>query len=330
MAERTVIEQLNDAVEALLAGAEPVPGSGGEELDALVGVASALRGLPDEEFRSRLKEELMRPMADTSEETAEISAPGVPPGFHAITPYLSVRAASRLVEFVKEAFGATELLRTTGSKGGLHAEVRIGDSRVMIGGDAPGPHVESPCSLHLYVPDADAVYWRALDAGATSLEEPVDQPYGDREAGVRDPSGNPWWIATHKAGPSFHPEGFHSVTPYLHVRGAGEVIDFMVRALGAVELSRTQSPDGVIRHATVRIADSIIEMGEAQGEFQPLPSAFYCYVPDVDAAHRRAVSAGADSIAAPSDQAFGDRLATVKDPFGNSWYLAAPIKDTTL
>ena len=101
---------------------------------------------------------------------------------------------------MKQAFGGVEVFRTTGSAGGLHAEVTIGDSKLMIGGYESVEEI--PTALHLYVPDADAVYQRALEAGATSLEEPVDQFYGDREAGVKDPTGNVWWIATHKLGPA--------------------------------------------------------------------------------------------------------------------------------
>ncbi len=106
-------------------------------------------------------------------------------GYQTITPYLTVRRAEELVEFVKTAFGGVEVFRTTGSAGGLHAEVTIGDSKLMIGGYDTVE--EMPTALHLYVPDADAVYHRAIEAGATSIEEPVDQFYGDREAGIKDP-----------------------------------------------------------------------------------------------------------------------------------------------
>jgi PhnB protein len=119
-------------------------------------------------------------------------------GFHTITPYLMVQEADHLVEFVKQAFGATELLRGTGSAGGLHSEVRIGDSMVMIGGGGAWRGEPMPAAIYLYMDEVDPVYKRALQAGATSIMEPVDQPYGDRLAGVKDPFGNVWYIATHK------------------------------------------------------------------------------------------------------------------------------------
>ena len=81
---------------------------------------------------------------------------------------------------MKQAFGATELMRTTGSAGGIHAEVRIGDSVVMIGGGGAWSGEAMPAAIYLYMDDVDAVYKRALQAGATSITEPEDQPYGDR------------------------------------------------------------------------------------------------------------------------------------------------------
>ncbi len=115
-------------------------------------------------------------------------------GFHTVTPYLMVEEPTKLIDFVKQVFGATELMRGTGSAGGLHAEVRIGDSMVMIGGASTGV---MPAAIYLYIDNVDAAYKRALAAGATSLSEPEDQPYGDRNAGVKDAFGNIWYIATH-------------------------------------------------------------------------------------------------------------------------------------
>lgn len=122
----------------------------------------------------------------------------IPEGYHSITPYLMVSGAAKLIEFLKTAFGAQETHPpTTGPDGGImHAEVRIGDSIVMMG-EPMGKFPEMPGSLYLYVTDTDASYQSALKAGATSLMEPADQFYGDRSAGVKDPHGNVWWIGTH-------------------------------------------------------------------------------------------------------------------------------------
>jgi uncharacterized glyoxalase superfamily protein PhnB len=120
-----------------------------------------------------------------------------PDGFHAITPYLVVDGAARLVDFLAEVFDAEEVERfaAPGNRIG-HAEMRIGDSLVMLG-DARGEHEPRQAMLYVYVADADATYQRALAAGGTSVQAPADQFYGDRSAGVKDPTGNLWWIATH-------------------------------------------------------------------------------------------------------------------------------------
>jgi len=122
----------------------------------------------------------------------------IPEGYHTVTPYLVVEGVPKLIEFMKKAFGAEEIFRANMPDGSvMHAEVKIGDSRIMMG-EANDQHKAMPSMLHLYVTDADAVYKRALSAGATSKMEVSDQFYGDRSGGVQDSSGNLWWIATHK------------------------------------------------------------------------------------------------------------------------------------
>ena len=115
--------------------------------------------------------------------------------------------------------------------------------------------------------------------------------------------------------------------PSLHPLRAIPVIDFLKRAFGAEELGRHASPDGVIHHVTMKIGDSHLELGEAQGRYQPMPSMFYLYVPDCAAVYRRALAAGATSIAEPTDHPYGDRSGAVKDAFGNQWHIATHIKD---
>ncbi len=128
--------------------------------------------------------------------TAEVKA--VPEGYHTVTPSLVAEHVGRLLDFVIEAFDAMELDRLTLADGTIaHAEVKIGDSRVMMG-EASAEWSAMPGRVYLYVSDADASYKRALEAGATSIMEPKDQFYGDRNAVVRDPVGNVWTIATHK------------------------------------------------------------------------------------------------------------------------------------
>ncbi len=120
-----------------------------------------------------------------------------PEGYHNVTPYLVVEGAARLIDFLEEVFDAEVSERIDAPENRIgHAEVRIGDSRIMLG-DAHGEHRPIPAMLYVYVDDADATYQRALAAGATSVQAPKDQFYGDRSGGVRDACGNLWWIATH-------------------------------------------------------------------------------------------------------------------------------------
>ena len=319
MPERDPIDRLDEMIDAVLSGAaRPDAGS----MDDLRDVVAGLRGLPTEAFRERLAAELARAAARTFEGGEMTTVMTGIPTMQTLVPYLRAERITELLEFVKRAFGAVETLRTTGSAGGVHAEVRIEDSRLMMGG-APGMS-DMPGALHLYVADADAVHARAVAAGATTLHGPVDQPYGDREASVRDPFGNHWYIATHTASPAtgHRPPGLRAVTPYLHPSGAAGFIDFLETAFGAEVADRHLSPDGTIQHATVRIGGSFVEMGEAHGQWQPMPTTFYLYVDDVDAAYARALGAGATAVEAPVDQPYGDRRAAVEDRFGHVWYLA--------
>jgi PhnB protein len=118
----------------------------------------------------------------------------IPDGYQAVVPFLAVKSGVAQIEFLKEAFDATETFRMAGPDGAIHhAELRIRDSVIMIG-QSPTPR---PSTLHLYVPDVDAAYEKAMSArGAKSVREPSDQFYGDRSAGVEDSEGNQWWLAT--------------------------------------------------------------------------------------------------------------------------------------
>src|SRR5579872_8559 len=252
----------------------------------------------------------------------------VPRGFRMVTPYLVAEDGNGLIDFVLKAFDAKEELRIA-TPTGVHGEVRIGDSPMMIGGGLPGkkfPATLHPNALHVYVKDADAAYKSALAAGATSLDEPRDQDYGERSATVKDAAGNFWYIATSQ-GESYVPKGLNNVNVYLHPRRAEPLIAFMKRAFGAQEISKHASPDGVVHHAEVRVGDSVVEMGEAHDRYQTMPAMFYLYVPDCDALYRRALAAGAKSLHELQDQPYGDRNGAVTDAFGNIWYIATHVKD---
>jgi PhnB protein len=128
----------------------------------------------------------------------------IPDGYHSLTPYMGIDKAGEAIEFYKKAFGATQVMRLDMPDGRVgHAELRIGDSSLMLGTPCDqmalrNPDEHTSIGLHLYVEDVDAQFQRAVDAGATVVSEPKDQFYGDRSASVKDPFGHLWFLATHK------------------------------------------------------------------------------------------------------------------------------------
>jgi PhnB protein len=131
----------------------------------------------------------------------------IPEGYNSITPYLIVKGAAKAIDYYKEVFGATELLRMDGPDGKVgHAELKIGESRIMLADENPAMgagHASatsigaSPVSLYLYIPDVDGVVERAVAAGAKLLKPVQDQFYGDRSGFIEDPFGHLWGVATH-------------------------------------------------------------------------------------------------------------------------------------
>ncbi len=124
----------------------------------------------------------------------------------------------------------------------------------------------------------------------------------------------------------YKPEGFHSITPYMIVKGAAELIEFMNRAFNAEEGGRHLNADGTIAHAWVRIGDSSIELSEANERFPAMPSALHLYVENSDQVYAAALEAGATSTLEPTNQFYGDREAGIIDPSGNHWFIATRIE----
>lgn len=123
----------------------------------------------------------------------------IPEGFHAVTPYLTVKGAAKVVNFLQKAFGAELVYEPIKRPDGaiMHADVKISDSHVMIADESEYAKA-SPSALYLYVPDVDATYQQAIKAGGEPVMEPMDMFYGDRTGCVKDPAGNQWNVATHK------------------------------------------------------------------------------------------------------------------------------------
>ena len=244
------------------------------------------------------------------------------PNFPNIAPSFFIDGAPRFLDFLVAAFEGMERIRVPRPDGSImYAEVAIGNSAIELG-DANEQYPQRSMTTHLYVPDADATFARALQAGAASICAPTDDhPSGDRWGAATDPFGNTWYIATPKSWVP-GPEGVLTVQPYLHLRNAHKMIPFIEAALDGKITGLHKSPDGIVRHATIEIADATFEIDEASGESQPNPSYLHIYVPDTDALYDRAVAAGAKGVKPPYTAPYGDRAATITDPFGNTWFLA--------
>jgi uncharacterized glyoxalase superfamily protein PhnB len=321
MVERALAEQLDQAIESVIAGTEPAAG-GGRQLTALAEIAGVLRDLPAKDFKKQLKTELQRRAAMT---TSTSTAARVRAGFRTITPFIIHGMAPELVDFLKTTFGAEELKRNTaGEAYGFYSELRIGDTVIMIGGGTAARRGNLPSALHVYVEDCDATYRRALDAGAVTLMgatgEPSDRPYGERSAFVQDAFGNYWYIATRLASAPAA-EGLGTVLPYVHPEGARNYIDFLKRAFDAEELAVIEQ-SGRVMHAAVRVGDAVLEMGEPVDRTGIPSNGFFLFVEDVDAAYARALAAGATAVRPPDDIPYGLRSAIVRDPGGYLWWPA--------
>jgi PhnB protein len=354
-------EQLDRAIQTLLAPGPARRRRDGAALKAPIAalerVAAGLHGLPREDFKASLRAQLegRSPMASKT-----VAAPEAR---QTATAYLTVKDAARAIEFYKQAFGATEIMRMHGPGENIgHAEIRIGNSIIMLSDEFPAYGAVSattlggsPVKIHLQVDDVDAFAARAVAAGAKVLHPVQDQFYGERSGQFTDPFGYTWMISTQieqltaeeverrfaalhqppapsAAVPNEQPKwtlpvpyirkGFRTLTPYLLLPGAANLINFYKQAFGAEEIFRVARPGSdLIMHAEVRIAGSMVELADATAEFKPRASTNILYVTDVDAAFQRALNAGATSLAAPMDQAYGDRQGTVKDPGGNSWHI---------
>lgn len=333
MPKRSPAEQLDQAITALLATAQPfaddpgnVPGKVSTDVARLLPLVRALRAMPRLEFKTSLKQELQRrtSMSESAATPAATPESYRPPGFPNIAPYFVVEDAAGFIDFLIASFAGVEHGRYKTPDGKImHAEVSIGNSVVELG-DANERIPVRPATTHLYVPDADAAFARALKAGATSILFPTSEhPSGDRWGALRDPFGNVWHIATpgHWAlGAAGMPR---SVQPYLHLKDAHKMIPFLESALNATVLWDVhKSPEGAILHATIEISGATLEIEEAHDEFQPQPCLLHVYVPDPDPLYEQALRAGATSVEPPQDKPYGERSFGVKDMFGNIWYVA--------
>jgi uncharacterized glyoxalase superfamily protein PhnB len=319
MADESLVERLDRTIDDVLGRRDASAALRDPELAPLAVIAAQLKHAPSPAFRERLLAQLTRRKTMT---TLVLEPTKMREGFTTVTPYVRMREAG-LLDFLTAVFDAKETFSLKGSAGGVHREVLVGDSMLMIGeGGVEGNFPFSPAAFHVYVPDVDAAFQRAIAAGASSLGEPADRPYGERAGFVRDTFGNQWYIAT-AFGESYIPAGRRAVTPFVHPRGVPAYIDFLQRAFGAEIEIRAEHED-IVAHARLKIGSGAIEMGDTQGAVEPERTGFYLYVPDADALYQQVVAAGATPLAPPTDQSYGDRMGSVMDAQGITWFIARP------
>jgi len=276
-------------------------------------------------------------------------------------PRIAFKDASKAIEFYKNALGARETFRFEVEGRIAHAEIAIGDSIIMLAGEWPeGGRFSaetwghSPVMMSLEVDDVDSFAARAEAAGMKMVIPPTDQFYGRRDATLVDPFGYTWSVSTVKEEMSVEemhrrmkamttgpeggqmpaekrprvdpiPRGYHTVTPYLVAQDADAVINFVKNTFGGEETFRAVGSAGGY-HCEVRVEDSMLMIGGGgpglSWKGDSMLGAFHVYVRDCDAAYQRALQAGGKSLAAPADQEYGERSASVIDAAGNHWYIA--------
>lgn len=125
------------------------------------------------------------------------------------------------------------------------------------------------------------------------------------------------------------PAGYHTVTPFVIVKGAAQFIDYMKEAFGAVEMTRVADESGAIGHAEVQIGDSVVMLFDSKEEWPQTPAFLRLYIEDVDAMYQRALNAGGISVTKPTNMPWGDRSCRVRDPFGNLWWIMSHVEDVS-
>src|SRR5437867_13238166 len=321
MPKRSLTDQLDQAIERMLArphGELPeVDGS----LAPLLRIARQLRDLPRENFKPSLKSDLERTlsMATAMQPIAAVRT--------FASPRLSYKSAAKAIEFYEKAFGAKESWRFETESGIGHAEIMIGDSTVMLceewpeGGRYSAETLgQSPVSMTINVPDVDAFVEHAVAAGAKLTGPVTDQFYGHRDGTLLDPFGYAWNVYTVKeeiSAEEMHrrfrttmpvpkksvvapvPKGYRTVTPYLVAQDGPALLEFAKQAFGAEETFRTAGSAGGPPSDPL-IRDSILIVGWRYPGlvFRSTPSthALHIYVKDADAVYQKALGAGAESL----------------------------------
>jgi uncharacterized glyoxalase superfamily protein PhnB/predicted enzyme related to lactoylglutathione lyase len=207
----------------------------------------------------------------------------------------------------------------------LNAPGAGGAGRALPDGTSPEPGGWN--RIQLTVADLDGRCRELQQRGATFRTEIVEGK-GGRQRLVEDPAGNLVELfEPHGGKPGRIPDGFHTVTPFLVVPDVSALVSFIQQGLGGRCSHVMKSDDGVWRHATVRIGDSLLMLSSGTQLYEVRPATLHLYVDDVDSLYAKAIQAGAESIESPTDQFYGDRRAGVRDQWNNHWWIASRVEE---
>lgn len=205
-----------------------------------------------------------------------------------------------------------------------------GAGQQMPEGDEPKPGGWN--RIQLQVEDLDSLY-NELKSKKAVFRSGIIEGKGGIQVILEGPSGNPIELFEPKKNTrpsnSYKPKGYSTITPYLAIKNAGQLVGFLKKVFNAEEHRLMRGEDGSFMHGEFRIGDSLVMIGDVQGRHDPFPGMLYVYIPDVDKTYKKAIEEGATSIEEPENQDYGDRRAAFADPSGNSWYIASQINTQT-
>jgi PhnB protein len=220
--------------------------------------------------------------------------------------------------FAALSLGNLRLLMNEPGAGGAGKKLRDGQS----------PEPGGWNRLQISVPDLTSFYDQLRKKGV-KFKSDIIEGQGGRQALVEDPSGNliELFEAKQQSAVKPVPAGYHTVTPFLIAEEADKLIEFITRAFDGKLTYMMKSDDGLVRHATVSVGDSMIMVSSGTAQFKPMPAMLHLYVPDVDSMYKNAVAAGGTSLQEPANQFYGDRSGGIQDRWNNQWWIATHIED---
>jgi PhnB protein len=240
-----------------------------------------------------------------------------------------VSDVEKQMQFLQTVFGASVKENMKSPDGiTLHGEVLIGNVVLLIGLQTKELPAQ-PSMNYVYVENVHQPYANAMGAGAESITQPTDRFYGVSEAGFKDMQGNTWWSAHFLINESDNMYGYSAVCPYLVVSNVAKQAEFLQTVFNATVKDMAKQPDGEVVQTEMIIGDTVLIISKSSEALAAQPGMNYVYVNDVDDTFKRAIMAGAASIAEPEEKFYGAKEGGFKDSEGNTWWVAQFKGDVT-